>query len=115
LHFVKSDLDKKLESYKAAYSGIFKEKLDVYKRLLFEMDELKDMLIRYANVGDEDDLFNRILISINNFSRQISNGSIFFNSSIANDFNNIKKEFQELFDLSRKRHLSIKYQVKTPD
>ena len=104
LSFVKKDLDKRLESYKIAYSGIFKEKLDLYKNLIEEMEELKTKILTFGHQGEVSKLQIQDLMSdVNNFIKLNEYGSIFYNTKIENIISDIRKEFQEVLDLSHMR------------
>lgn len=104
LSFVKKDLDKRLESYKIAYSGIFKEKLDLYKKLIEEMEELKTKILTYGHQGEVSNLqIHDLMQDVNRFIKLNEFGSIFYNTKIENIISDIRKEFQDVLDLSFKR------------
>ncbi|WP_313515138.1 hypothetical protein [Sphingobacterium sp.] len=104
LAYVKNDLDKKLETFKIAYSGIFKEKLEVYKNLLERMDYTKSLVLNYGHSGNNFEVKPvEIMREINVFIKLIEHGSIFYNDSITKIVSEIRIEFQDVFDLSFRR------------
>ncbi|GEM_PF-3061500 len=104
LAYVKNDLDKKMETFKIAYSGIFKEKLEIYKNLLERMDYTKSLVLNYGHSGDNFEVKPvEIMKEINIFIKLIDHGSIFYNDTISNIVSEIRIEFQDVFDLSFRR------------
>src|SRR5690606_33554733 len=108
--FVKNKIEKQIESYKIAYSGIFKEKVDIYKELLRTMDELKDRIVTYGHTGREDfQEFNQLKQEINNFIRLYQYGSMFYPKKIVKTCTQIRDEFQLVFESSARLFLLEKH------
>ncbi|MBE8712530.1 hypothetical protein [Sphingobacterium hungaricum] len=102
--FVKNDIDKKIEQHKIIYSGIFKEKLEIYKKLLNSIDELKDKIVHYGHGGDSSGINPmEIRKDINTFIRFNQQASIFYPKNILENTNLIRKELQDVYDLSFQR------------
>lgn len=95
--YTKKKVDEALERYKISYSGVFKERLDIYKQILKLLHELKFKIHQYAyarNKEIEDDIFS----SFNNFIRYYSENKPFLNDKILECLKELVKELQECFD-----------------
>lgn len=101
--FVKKDIDRRMEQFKIAYSGIFQEKIQLYRQLLTSMDELKEKIISYGHGGDDafEDA-NDIKIEINKFIRLYEHGAMFYSRKIERICSEIRIEFQQVFESSFK-------------
>lgn len=113
ISMVKKDLDKRLESYKIAYSGIFKEKLDLYKTILESMENLRIKVVNYGHAGDNSNFSQQeIMDEFNKFIRLNEHGAIFFNDIIKQNISEIRNDFQQVFDLSIQNHFSKQLDIK---
>lgn len=101
LAIVKKDIDKQIEQYKIAYSGVFKEKVEYYKQLLVTMDELRDKVVVYGHAGrDTTNDFILLRDEFNNFARLNTYGSMFYSRKIESIVENIRNEFHAVFQAS---------------
>ncbi|EPR69209.1 hypothetical protein [Cyclobacterium qasimii] len=64
--WIKKSVDKSLEQYKISYSGIFKEKIDIYRELLSKTYNIKRTISRFQYVGTKEE-GAEIMESINQY------------------------------------------------
>lgn len=103
---IKAKIDKSIEKHKIAYSGIFKEKIDIYKKLLEMLYDLKSCISRYQYEGTTDES-RKIMDDINSFIRFYEINRPFLSENIIINFKKIRSELQEVFDnLYRYHYLS---------
>src|SRR5574343_541971 len=63
---IKNKVDKSIEENKIAYSGVFKEKLDIYRELLDKTYSIKKELHRIQYIGNKEEL-EKLMLDINNY------------------------------------------------
>ncbi|MDP4207855.1 MAG: hypothetical protein Q8928_03465 [Bacteroidota bacterium] len=51
---IKGQIDKSIERHKVSYSGVFKEKIEIYKGLLQKVFELKIKIQKYQYLGQQE-------------------------------------------------------------
>ena len=95
--WIKKGVDKSLEQYKISYSGIFKEKIDIYRELLSKTYNLKRTISRFQYVGTKEE-GSEIMESINQYINYYLVNQPFLSDDMLNDLNNMRKEFQNVFD-----------------
>jgi len=96
---IKEKVDRRIEQYKIAYSGIFQEKLKFYKKLLKNIDELQDRVLKYGHSTDDKypiDLINDVV----KFDRLNKYGSVFYPEEIYGIVKTIKNKFQDVIGAS---------------
>lgn len=104
-HFYKRDEELKLEQYKTAYSGVFKEKLIIYKQLIIAMDDLRELAVNFGHSGQfSHDDSNKVMLEFNKFVKLNKIGSIFYDNEMSSKVKLISNEIREVLDLSIKAH-----------
>lgn len=95
--FIKKRVDKSIDRFKISYSGIYKEKINIYKEVLKEMFKLKHKIEQYQFSGNNQlgvelrDDFNQ-LISLYKVN------SPFLTEVILNGLNRLTNELQCCFE-----------------
>jgi len=93
---VKSKIDKSIEAHKVSYAGVFKERIEIYKKLLEEIFEIEDTLSLRMNTMSRDDV-NSITEKINAFIRFCWINQPFLSVSLFDKIENLRKEYVECF------------------
>ena len=96
--FIKRDVDRSIEEYKIVHSGVFKEKLDIYRELLNKSYRLKELLYYYHNSGDRKKYRPVFKIQIKAFIDYYLINQPFLSESMLNTLKEIQKEYQWVFD-----------------
>lgn len=100
--YIKSSLEKNLETYKIAYSGIFKEKIEIHKELLKRVYSFKSKLQKYGIYGAYDN-DNQMIIELFKESDDFINyyriNQPFLKPSILELIEKLNKEYQECFEI----------------
>ena len=65
---IKGKVDKSIESYKISYSGVFKEKIDIYKEILTQAYDLKIKIRQFQYFGKAE-FGEQIKVDFNKFIR----------------------------------------------
>jgi hypothetical protein len=94
---IKGRIDKSIEKNKIAYSGIFKEKVNIYRELLEKTYEIKKDLNRFQYVGTKEEGTD-LMHKINDYIQFYSINQPFLSDEMLSDLNKIRAEFQEVFD-----------------
>lgn len=95
--FIKDKIDKSVERYKVAYSGVFKEKVEIYKILLKQNYDLKSKIVQFQHLGS-DALSDSIKIDINELNQYYLINQMFLSVSIIKNVQLIIKELQSCFE-----------------
>jgi hypothetical protein len=95
--FIKNKVDKSIEENKIAYSGVFKEKIDIYRELLDKTYSIKKELYRIQYVGTKEDL-EKLMTDINDYIKFYTINQPFLSDQMLNNFKIIRQEFQNIFD-----------------
>ncbi len=95
--FIKNKVDKSIEENKIAYSGVFKEKIDIYRELLDKTYSIKKELYRIQYVGTKEDL-EKLMTVINDYIKFYTINQPFLSDEMLNNFKIIRLEFQNIFD-----------------
>jgi hypothetical protein len=94
---VKKRIDKSIEKHKISYSGIFKEKISIYKELLTKIYSIKKNINQFHYAGT-DELGKQCFSEINDFINFYLANQPFLSDKILENLKNIRIEFQEAFD-----------------
>ncbi|WP_396173022.1 hypothetical protein [Flavobacterium sp.] len=95
--FIKNKVDKSIEENKIAYSGVFREKIDIYRELLNKTYSIKKELYRIQYVGTIEDL-NKLMYDINDYIKFYTINQPFLSDKMLTNFIIIRDEFQNIFD-----------------
>ena len=95
--FLLSDFEKSIEKNKIAYSGIFKEKVNIYRELLEKTYGIKNDLNRFQYVGTKEDGVE-LMRKINDYIQFYTINQPFLSDEMLSDLNKIRVEFQEVFE-----------------
>ena len=94
---IKGRIDKSIEKNKIAYSGIFKEKVNIYRELLEKTYGIKKDLNRFQYLGTKEEGTD-LMHKINDYIQFYSINQPFLSDEMLSDLNKIRAEFQEVFD-----------------
>ncbi len=95
--FIKNKIDNSIEKLKIAYSGVFKEKIDIYKELLKKNVDLKHKIEKYPLFGN-DDYANEIQTDFNNYIHFYLINQPFLSDNILKNIKLLIRNLQECFD-----------------
>ena len=95
---IKSRIDKSIEKYKIANSGIFKERIDIHKNLFSMVCELQNKLSAhvYNEISEEDK--NEIKLKFNTFINYYLINQPFLSDFLINKLKNLNTEFQICYE-----------------
>lgn len=94
---IKSRIDKSIERYKIAYSGVFKEKIEIYKGLLQKVFDLKTKIQKYQYSGQQETGFE-IMVDFNNFISYYLINQPYLSENMILNLKTIVNELQGCFD-----------------
>jgi len=94
---IKSKIDKSIEKYKIAYAGIFKEKIEIYRKLLAMIYGLQYKLTQCVNNISDDD-FKCIKEKFNTFIDFYLINQPFLSILLLEKLNVLKEEYQQCFE-----------------
>lgn len=103
---IKGRIDNSIEKHKIAYSGIFKERIDIYKQCFSMIFDLKSLLNKYQYVGNMEST-EKIKQNFSNFIRFYEINRPFLSEAIINDFSKINAEFQIVFEAIYRYHNEV--------
>ncbi|QYA24692.1 hypothetical protein G3I01_03940 [Gramella sp. MT6] len=95
--WIKGRIDKSIEKNKIAYSGIFKEKILIYRELLERTYAIKKTLSRFQYLGSKEESIS-IMESINDYIMFYNINQPFLSEKMLVALNEIRETFQEIFD-----------------
>ncbi len=105
---VKKRIDKSIEKHKISYAGIFKEKLEIHKKILKRLFKIKQIIQQYQYSGNpelEKDLF----LNFNKLINFYTVNQPFLNTEIIEGLKNITAELQECFEDFHRHHFISKF------
>jgi len=97
--WIKKDVDKSIEESKIAYSGIFREKIEIYREILEKSYSLKLKIHRYHVSGDQTKT-QEIFIAVEEFINFYLKNQPFLSKEMVEKLKKINTEFQSVFDNS---------------
>lgn len=95
--WIKGRVDKSIERQKTAYSGVFKEKIDIYRELLRKTYSIKKELNRFRYVGTKEE-GSEIMQNINDYIQFYNINQPFLSDSMLSDLKVLRSEFQDIFE-----------------
>lgn len=95
--WLKARIDNSIEKHKVAFSGIYKERLDIYKELLKQIYDLKRQLHQYQHSGNPE-AAQLFMLDTNKFIRFYMINRPFLSKKVASELIKIREEFQSVFD-----------------
>lgn len=94
---IKKTVDNSIEKFKITYSGILKEKIDIYKKLLAEVYDIK-LKINQFQYFETDEFKGEIQTDFNRLIRIYSVNRPFLSQTLIDLFQNNTKELQGIFE-----------------
>jgi len=94
---VKSRIDKSIERHKISYSGIFKEKIEIYKGLLQKVFALKTKIQKYQYSGQQE-IGYEIMSDFNDFISYYQINQPYLSENMIENLRTIVNELQGCFD-----------------
>ena len=110
----KKSVDSALERYKISYSGVFKEKIDIYRNLLDELHELNYKLEVYQFYPTKE-YGEDIRRNFNSLIKIYSANEPFLSDSLIQLFVKIVEDLQSIFDALDKYRYLNDYKMKEED
>ncbi len=95
--WIKGKVDNSIERYKIAYSGIFKERIDIYKEILKQIFEIKFSIQQYQYFGTSVQ-GEKIMSDLNKFINYYLVNQPFLSDKMMSELKKIREEFQSIFD-----------------
>ena len=100
LVFVKRSIDTSLETHKIAYSGVFKEKIEVHRKLLEHIYLLKLKVQRFGYSGDGE-MAQELFKDFESFINFYLINQPFLRPKTLDLLKKLNSEYQEVFDVFR--------------
>jgi hypothetical protein len=94
---IKHKVERSLEKQKIAYSGVFAEKIKIYRELLKMTYEAKSAISLFEYDGDEKK-GKKIMKVLNNYNKYFRINEPFLSQVMLNSFKKLHKDFQEIFE-----------------
>lgn len=100
---IKNKVDRSIEQYKITYSGIFKEKIDIYREILERSYKIKLLIHRYYYSGNQLQ-GAEFIPEIENFINFYHKNQPFLSDNMLDKLKKIRSEFQFVFERSYEHH-----------
>ncbi len=94
---IKNRIDKSIERYKIAYAGVFKEKIDIYKEILRQIFDLKNLINNFNHFGKQED-GKEVMKAFNELIRYYKINQPYISDSIVGNIKEMIKELEGCFD-----------------
>jgi hypothetical protein len=94
----KGKMDKDMEKYKISYASVFKEKGEIYEKLMPMIRELHDRLTKGVYAGISRENSKEIKAKLNAFLDFYSNNRHFLPESLVDKLKKIGREYQQCFE-----------------
>lgn len=96
--FIKSDVDKKIHQNNIAFSGVFQEKIEVYRELLGTIYDIKVQLYIYGKSKTQENAKTTVLLLLD-FRRFFIVNQPFLSDSMLMDLNKLRETFSLLYKM----------------
>ncbi|MBN1184319.1 MAG: hypothetical protein JXB49_18660 [Bacteroidales bacterium] len=94
---VKGRIDKSIETYKISFSGVFKEKMQIYKDILKFIFDLKLKIQRYQYTGDQT-IVKEVFVGFESFINYYMVNQPYLSQSIFSNLRKMTNELQSCFE-----------------
>jgi hypothetical protein len=111
---IKKKVDNSIEKHKIAFSGIFKERVDIYKEILRQIFDIKQSMHQYQYAGTSDK-GEKIMLNINQFINFYLINQPFLSDKMISELKKVREEFQSVFDSFYIHHSTSKEQGIDPE
>ena len=98
LVFIQRQISKSLERFKVSYSGIYKERIDIYRELLKRVLELKNLTRDFTMKGDNDELAGRIMKASNDLIDFYFINQAFVSKNVDGYLKEIREKLNKIFE-----------------
>lgn len=95
--WIKQRVDNSIEKHKIAFSGIFKERVDIYKEILRQVYDLKQSIQQYQYFGTPEKA-ETIMLDINKFIKYYLINQPFLSDKMLAELKSLREEYQAVFD-----------------
>lgn len=95
--FIKRRVDNSIEKYKISYSGVFKEKIEIYKSLLVKVHDLR-IRIGHYQITDDDKTKESLRGEFNDLIRAYLINKPFLSDQLIKLFKDITNELQSIYE-----------------
>ena len=89
---------KETENSKIIFSGLFKERVDIYKTLLKHIFEIKSSIHQFQYFGNTEEQYDKIVNAMKSFIAYYWIHQPFFSKKLLAELNKIRTEFQSVFE-----------------
>lgn len=107
--FIQKKANESIEKYKVVFSGIYKEKIDVYRNILQKIYAMKYIVIKFCLSGQGEE--NEIKLEIHSFINYFTVNQMFFSNSLLKKLteytNNIQEVFKDCLDYYQLRGIEL--------
>lgn len=95
--FLKRKVDNSIEKYKISYSGVFKEKIEIYKSLLVKVHDLR-VRIGHYQITDDEKTKEALRGEFNDLIRTYLINKPFLSDYLIRLFEEVTKELQSIYE-----------------
>jgi len=97
--FIQSKIERSIERSKIAYSGIYGQRIEIYREILGKIYDLKLSIQRYQYFYSDTDKDGQVIMDkINSFINYYLINQPFLSEKMITELNSIRSEFQFVFD-----------------
>lgn len=95
--WLKKRVDNSIEKYKISYSGVFKEKIDIYKSLIAKVYEVK-MKLNQFQLTDDTETKDNLRSEFNDLIKTYLISRPFLSEHLVSLFRNLTQELQSVYE-----------------
>jgi len=95
--WIKERVDNSIEIHKITFSGIFKERVDIYREILRQIFDIKSSVQQFQYFGTTDK-GEKIMLDINAFINYCLINQLFLSDKMIADLKIVHEEYQSVFD-----------------
>ena len=95
--WLKKRVDNSIEKYKISYSGVFKEKIDIYKSLIAKVYEVK-MKLNYFQLSDDSETKENLRSEFNDLIKTYLISRPFLSEHLVSLFRKLTQELQSVYE-----------------